>query len=462
MAQPRYATGRNPDRPTYGAAVDAKAAELGAPLFPHQRMIADVAGEYDPATGRPTYPTVVIVMPRRAGKTFLVLAALLERLWRGPEVRGFYTAQTGDDGGKVVRDEWAPIIDNAPPGPGGVRPRDVIGFRYGRGDVGFYLTVAGKRYSRVEVFTPNANALHGRDADLVVVDEVWAFDELKGADIDAGIGPARWARPTSQLWYVSAGGHEGSGWLHRKMDLGRAGTEGIAYFEWSADGQAAGYDPYDEALWVATHPGIGHTVNLDTVRADALTMPRRDFERAMLCVWDRAAGTSLLAGWETLLHRRAKPAGPLTLAYDVNPERDAGAIAIAGDRTVEIVAHEPGTAWIEARVAELVARHDIANVYRDPSGPAGSTRLDGFTVTDVTVAQVAEACAALVDAIAGRELRIRPHPALAKAFAAANVVNRGDGRFIWARRTTAADLSPLYAATLAAWGDQTSVPGAIY
>src|SRR5207344_870515 len=100
---------------------------------------------------------------------------------------------------------------------------------------------------------------------------------------DAGIGPARWARPTSQIWYVSAGGTEESGWLHRKMDLGRAGTPGVAYFEWSADAQDPAYDPYDEELWARVHPGLGWTVSVDAIRADARTMGRREFERALLC-----------------------------------------------------------------------------------------------------------------------------------------------------------------------------------
>jgi hypothetical protein len=428
---------------------------LGHRLGPHQQLIVDVAGEYDPATGAPTYPTVIIVLPRRGGKTFTVLAALLERLRRGPQVRGFYTAQTADDGAKVLRDEWMPVIEKS-------ALRRIVRARYARGDAGLYVKIGDQRLSRVEVFTPNANALHGRDADLIVCDEVWAFDELKGAEIDAGIGPARWARPTSQIWYVSAGGTEESGWLHRKMDLGRAGTPGVAYFEWSADAQEPGYDPYDEALWARVHPGLGWTVSVDAIRADARTMGRREFERALLCVWDRAAGSSLLAGWEQLLEPTARPTGPLVLAFDVNPERTAAAIAVAGGGVVEVVEHREGVAWLGPRIAELLERHDIGAIIRDPGGPAGATRLEDLDVTDINLAQLAEACAAMVDAIATGALKLRPHSALAKAFAAARTINRGEGRFIWARRVTDADLSPLYAATLAGWAAANLTPGAIF
>ena len=80
-ATPRYATARDPARPSTGRRVARVAAALGRPLLPHQRQIVDVAGELDEA-GRPVYGEVAVVMPRRGGKTVTVLAALLERLRR--------------------------------------------------------------------------------------------------------------------------------------------------------------------------------------------------------------------------------------------------------------------------------------------------------------------------------------------------------------------------------------------
>lgn len=458
MTVPRFATPRNPERPTTGGRVARVAAELGRPLHPYQQMIVDVAGEYDPDTGLAAYSDVVVVMPRRGGKTYTVLAVLLERLRRPrPDVRVFYTAQTATDAVRVMRDEWIPVISGSP------TLRRCIVPRYALGDPGMFVQIGGRRYGRLEIFSPNANALHGRDADLVVVDETWAFDTVRGDEIDAGIRPARWARPGSQVWYVTAGGTEDSGWLHSKMDAGRAGAPGVAYFEWSADAEAPGYDPYDETLWSQVHPGIGSITSPELIRADAAMMRRRDFERALLCVWDRAAGTSLLAGWERLLDPTAKPAGELVLAFDVNPERSAASIAVAGAGVVEIVEHQDGVAWVGPRITELLAAHpDIGAVVRDPAGPAGATRLEDVHVVDLTADQVAEACAALVDAIAAGALRLRPHPALARAFGAARIVNRGDGRFVFARRSTEEDLSALYAATAAVWASARIAPSAIY
>ena len=89
---------------------------LGRPLRPHQRLIVDVAGEYDPATGTPDYGVVIVLLPR-GGKTTTTLAVFVERMRRRPDVRGFYTAQGAEDATKVLRDEWAPIIQASPLAP---------------------------------------------------------------------------------------------------------------------------------------------------------------------------------------------------------------------------------------------------------------------------------------------------------------------------------------------------------
>lgn len=461
MASPRYATPRNPDRPTWGPAVARAAAALGRPFLPHQQLLADVVGEIDPATGLPVYGQAIVVLPRRGGKTVWTLASLVERLRRGPEARCFYTAQTAEDATKVLRDEWAPIIQSSPLDP-------FIGFRYARGDAGFYVRIGARRLSRTEVFTPNANALHGRDADLIAVDEVWSFTAAQGADIEAGTRPARWARPGAQLLYVSAGGTEASGWLNDLVDLGRAGLPGIAYFEWSADPEDPNYDPTDEALWWATHPGLSSgLVGIGALRDDAAAMGRREFERALLCVWPRTAGTAMLAGWEALLAPTATPAEPLTLAFDVHPERTSAAVAVAGGGAVELVDHRPGVGWLPDRLAALAADHGVGVIARDPAGQAGATALPDLQVTDLAGPDVAAACAALTDAIAAAAagsptLRLRPHPALGDAMGGARTYNRGDGRAVWARRTSDADLTPLYAVTIAAWASQSLYAGAIY
>ena len=49
--------------------------------------------------------------------------------------------------------------------------------------------------SRVQLFPPTENALHGQNADAVAVDEAWSFDVDAGETLEAGIRPAQLTRP---------------------------------------------------------------------------------------------------------------------------------------------------------------------------------------------------------------------------------------------------------------------------
>ena len=55
---PLFATPRDPSRATLGGAVASVATQLGTPLMPWQRLVADVAMELDPVTGRLAYSEV--------------------------------------------------------------------------------------------------------------------------------------------------------------------------------------------------------------------------------------------------------------------------------------------------------------------------------------------------------------------------------------------------------------------
>src|SRR5258705_8686404 len=121
---PLYGTPRSPERPTLGPRVAEVARRLGKPWMPHQRDIADVAFEIDPATGYLAYSQVIVIGPRQAtGKTELALPVMVHRCtgfdaalstWvrqnlgvkvnpPGPQ-RVLYTAQTADDARKKWRD----------------------------------------------------------------------------------------------------------------------------------------------------------------------------------------------------------------------------------------------------------------------------------------------------------------------------------------------------------------------
>jgi Phage terminase-like protein, large subunit len=105
-APPRYATTRDVSRPTIGPATARIAALLGYNLLPWQRLVADVAGEVDPATGRMAYEMVLVTVPRQSGKSTLVRALGVQAaLAEGG--RAWYSAQTRND----ARDGWMDAVE---------------------------------------------------------------------------------------------------------------------------------------------------------------------------------------------------------------------------------------------------------------------------------------------------------------------------------------------------------------
>ena len=74
--------------------------------------------------------------------------------------------------------------------------------------------------------------------------------------------PAMMTKRDAQLWVTSTAGWEGSTYLKRKVDAGRAAVAdnldtGICFFEWSADPDAAVDDP---ATWYGCMPALGITI----------------------------------------------------------------------------------------------------------------------------------------------------------------------------------------------------------
>ena len=67
--------------------------------------------------------------------------------------------------------------------------------------------------SKFALFSPNPRALHGMNADLVIIDEAWAFGLERGEDLEVGIRPTTWTRPGAQFILTSAAGDTTSTWL---------------------------------------------------------------------------------------------------------------------------------------------------------------------------------------------------------------------------------------------------------
>lgn len=453
LCQPRYATRRRPERDTYGERVAKVAAELGTPLMPWQRMVADIGLEFRHIDGLyvPAYREIIVTVPRQAGKTTLVLAFEVDRalMWGRP-TRIAYTAQTGNDARKKVLEDQLPLLERSSLGA------IVEKVRRKNGDEGIDF----RGGSQLDVLASTESAGHGRTLHLGVIDEAFkdVDDRREGSMLPAMVTVA-----DAQLLVVSTMGTDASLYLNRKVDAGRENaTSGrddaeIAYFEWSAHETE---DIDDPATWRGCMPAYGITITERAVRHARETMTEGEFRRAYLNqrtaadervipidVWNAAAQT-------------VKADGKLMLAIDCNPERTHSSIAIADtDGRCEISLHDTGTAWLVPQAIHL-ARYFAVPVAYDPAGPAGVfgdvLTKEGVKTIPVTGRDMAHACSFFFDGVVDRKLRIRPHDGLNAAVAAARKRVSADA-WTWARRDADADLSPLVAVTLASWAVQRDV-----
>jgi len=247
-------------------------------------------------------------------------------------------------------------------------------------------------------------------------------------------------------------------YLNRKVETGRAAaaageTSGVAFFEWSAD---LDDDPDDVDVWRDVMPALDQTISVEAVRHARQTMSEGEFRRAYLnqptVADDRVIPKDL---WTAVLNEVAAPAGRLVFGVDVSPNRDSAAIAVADEQSrVEVVEHRPGVGWVADRLVEL-AQSWAAPVAVDQRAAAatfvGDLEDAGVEVLAMGTDDVAAACGKFYDRTMDGLLAVRPHEGLNAAVAGAARRNVGD-RWLWGRRTSSVDITPLVAVTLALGG----------
>lgn len=480
---PRWGTARTPERPTLGGRVGQIATELGKPLMPHQQHVMDVALELLP-NGKLAYSEVDFVLPRQQGKTEGLMSLMTHRAlgFKTPQ-RIMYTTQTASEARKKWEDIHIPRLDASPFKPlYSVRKR---------------LAAEAILWANGSAWAPGSTTGKtggtGDTLDLGIIDEAWSREDNR---TELGMRPAMLTRPNHQLWVTSmvpglsrAKGID-SAYLKAKISAGKARVaaghnRGAAFFMWAAQDNA---DPGDPATWWNCMPALGHTIDEDAIQADYDAMDLIDFCAEYLGIWADARTPRWLVvsemTWGNLCDPSSVPVGPVCICVDATPEHSWVSISMAGLRAdgnihVELVDRRPGTDWVVQRVVDLVNGHDVCAVVIDPNGPASSlivpielredargcptSRARGIEVARPNLKESAASCARFYDMT--NELQIEPDPdgppvqrvyhlgqaELTAAIAGARKYTFGD-QWRWARAGMTIDLSPLYAATHAAWG----------
>jgi phage terminase large subunit-like protein len=423
--------------------------------MPWQQLVADVALEVLPS-GLFAYKQVIITVPRQSGKTTLFGATMEHRALMVQRARVWFTQQSGKDAVDWLLNEHVPVLQ---PLASAFHVRRAAGSEH----IKWHATG-----SLVRPFPPTPSGLHSKISDLVVVDEPWAFDLVRGKQIDQAIVPTQATRPNAQVWKVSTAGDATSTWWLGTVEAGRAAVKagrdsGLAFFEWTCPDDL---DPCQESSWPVYHPAYGRTIGPEAMHAALEILGPDEFARAYGNRWVSTTARVIPADhWRDAAdERQGLPnRGEVSLGFDVALDRSDAAIVAAwtdqdGRCRLEVTDWAEGTGWVAARLVELQARWQPRAVSYDSGGPAldvadEAERL-GLTLMPLKTKEYVAACAGFLEALTPEKkaLRYRPHQALDEAVSAATRRAVGDA-WGWGRRTATVSLAALTAATVARWAE---------
>lgn len=423
---PKFATRRDPNAPTLGR-LQGRFAQvwLGHSLMPWQQYVADVSGELTPE-GRPRYKLVVVTVPRQAGKSHLAMAQVGERMLSVPQFRAWYTAQTGQD----AADQFLKFADDT---VAGTPLERVMRTLRGNGR----QVMRSPNGSTLRPHPPTEAAMHGKQSDRSDIDEGWAFPDYHGDQLLQAIAPTQLTRPMSQVVIWSAGGTAASTWLAQLVARGRAGDPGMAYFEW---GIPDDLDVNDLEAVASHHPAIGHTMDLDAMRAlRTLLTDDSEFARAAGNRWTEVIGGAIPADqWRDAQHGAEMPVG--VTGWGVSRAADGSHVAVAaatelpdGRVLVELVDELPAHGAAAAIKAQVGSDTVAVSRAGASAGLADSLALlSGLRLESITSQAESAACQNVADALEARAWLVRPHASLDAARDVVGKRRTTGGGFVWA------------------------------
>lgn len=425
------------------------AVKLGKPLFPWQRHVFDVSlGEVD---RRWSAFEVGLVVPRQNGKTYLLLIRCLAGLLCFGERLILWSSQLGS-----TNDESFRALQEM------VEEHDFLSLRIkGVRKTNGQTMVEFKGGQRVRFICRSENSGRGFSADCVMMDEAYELDDgVMGAML-----PTLVARPNPQVWYTSSAPKATSHvlWRVRNRALTGQDVDRFAFCEWSVDPDA--FDASSPESWAEANPSLGYNLRLDGLQAQFNALSRAEFVREFCGVPDpELDGTENRAfdpaAWAACWDGRpADVVDGRAVGFDVSVDGTFASVVGSGlDKTglvrLEVIDHGKPGDWLVPLIVAACKKHKCP-VVLDPAGLAGGY-LPDLVAADVKVETVKgrdvyQACGRFQRLVKEGQVRHLGTGELGSAAATAEMQWSGDA-FKWKRRTVdSPDLSPLYAATLAAW-----------
>lgn len=423
------------------------AAAAGLDLDPWQAHVLDVALGERP-DGRWAAREVGLVCPRQNGKGSVLEALELAALFLFDDcqliLHSSHEFKTSAEAYLRVKG----LIQNTP------ELHRLVGRYYNsHGAEGIEL----KNGRRLRFVARTGGSGRGFTGNLVILDEAFNLSPAAMSALAFTVS----AVDNPQIWYTSSAPLpvELSGVLRSLCRRGREGDDGLAYFEFTA---GDGDDLDDPATWAKANPGYPHRIGAETILTERRMVAEEDFARERCGLWvdidTEIAQVIPGEAWAACMSDDSDVSGQPAFALEVAEDRSWAAFAAAGASTAgefihaEVTDYKPGTDWV---VERAIALHDKwgGKLAVAKSSPAGSLveslRVAGVDVVEVPVEDHARFCGQLFDAVVQGRFRHRDQPHLDVAVRCAVRRDVGDA-WVWSRKKSKMDISPLVAVTLAA------------
>lgn len=336
-------------------------------------------------------------------------------------------------------------------------------------------------------------AARGFTCNCLVYDEAMILSEEQ---VEASM-PTMSSVPNSQMFYMGSSGLKDSFQLakiHRRIQIDSKTMFGA---DWSIDPHLAtcprdetrgrkenNYivcnrhdDRDDPRNWAKANPAFGKRLSYEFTLAEFNALSNIGFDRERLGVgeWPAAESPWLVISEDTWRERTCEDPGgatrPLVFGVDAEPDGNAATICAAwmmrNGRSETTVIEMPadcyrsGTAWAIPRLKDLIRDHKPAAIVIPSVGAAADLKdeaiANGIEVMVAGAGHEAAAFAHFRNAVKEKQLvhlgeKSPNGSAIWKAMGSADTRKTGDGGKAWSRLNSNCDISPVTAATLAAWG----------
>lgn len=445
-------------------------------LHPWQKWLLKHALELRP-DGSFRFRTLVVSVARQNGKTTVMTVLALYFMY----VRGckmvIGTAQSLDVSEKAWAEavDWAESIDEL--------NDEILHVDKTNGKKALRL-MQGETY---KVAAASRRGARGFSGDLILLDEL---REHLTWDSWGAVTKTTMARADAQVWGFSNAGDVASVVLRHLRLIAHSvlgnpdgldveelalvvdeefdDDDSLGWFEWSAP---PGCSTTDREAWAAANPSLGYTITERAIRDAIRTDPEWVFRTEILCQWPDGAieGPWPEGVWAGCVDAASTidQDSRIMFCADVAADRSMASIGAAGWRADgrlhgEVAASRAGMSWIVDWFAERANPVDPLNVVVQSRGAPSAwlveelAAIEGVNVIEWCGPDLAIGTGRFFDLVAEGKMRHLSQPVLDVAASCAATKALGDAAWVWDRRKSPLDISPLVAVTGAAWALMTA------